>query len=180
MDLAKPTHKKWTNTAHHAKHREQVCKNCGKKGHHCRRCKHTKKCLICHEQDHLAAACPTNNSDKHHPPPYEAIATVIAQANTERKSTHYIHLDSACPVHIVNKAEHLSEVRAASTPLSFSSITNSTLPLTQVGMARIQTPQGVIRLEMAYLAKESPVNIISLGELDQKGWEIALQDSPEG
>ncbi len=69
VELAKPTHKKGTNTARHAKHREQVCKNCGAKGHHWQRCKQPKKCLICHEQDHLAAACPTNSSDKDYSPP---------------------------------------------------------------------------------------------------------------
>ncbi len=50
----------------------------------------------------------------------------------------------------------------ASSPLSFFSVTNSSLTLDKVGTTRIQTAQGVLQLGEAYLSAQSPVSILSL------------------
>ncbi len=134
------------------------------------------KCPHCHKYGHWEKECPHKNQSVKE----DTIATLIGSINPGQTQPVSIHLDTACPVHILNKLHYLTNISKVSPPLSFSPVTNSSLSLTTVGTARIRTQHGVIQLEKAYLAEHSPVNFLSLGKLHKKGWTVTLQNTPKG
>ncbi len=176
VERTKTTPRRGKNIAGQADLRRYVCRNSGKKGHRPTQCPEPKKCFICRQEGHKAAQCPEKGTETQN----DIIAMLIAMASKTEEPKPPIYLDSACPVHLLNNPALLLNTRPTPTPLSFSSVTNHCLSITQVGTARIKTDKGILKLEQAYLAENSPVNILSLGQLEQKGWKIALQDSPEG
>ncbi len=153
-----------------------TCRNCGEKGHHFKECNPPPKCYKCNQVGNIAANCTSTEESQR----TDLIATLICSANPRGTDTSQIFLDSACPIHIINDPSLLDNTTNTPIPLSFSPVTSHNLSISKVGTARIKTKSGVLRLEKAYLAKESPVNIISLGQLEKKGWKIALQNSKQG